>query len=102
MTSLFEHLLETMPLAGAYSALQASFNGPFRSQWKKLDRITLDEAKLFLRYLSPERDYTAQIPPVNKTHEPVVQRLWGWQHKASDLTKISEITCRVRDADYAS
>lgn len=99
-TSLFDFLLETMPLAGARGALEANFNGGV-----KFENFANSDLRRVFRYLLPSEDYTAPIPPVgvDKFDDPQpTQGLWGWTHRAAEPAKITDVFCRVRDAEYAA
>jgi hypothetical protein len=100
-TSLFDFLMETMPLAGVRRALEAQTNGqvPFAE-------TPVAQLRSMLRYLPPDQDYraptpTLRVPAESFDQEQPAQGLWSWAHRASEPAKVTDLTCRVRDAQFA-
>ena len=98
MASLFEHLLQTMPLAGARHAM--CVNPADKSREVPFAQVPAAKARRYLRYLDADEDYEAKIPPVEPKLQPHHQPLWWWTHRGAELAKVSDIYCRVRDADF--
>ncbi len=92
MASLFEHLLETMPLAGAAGAIEANSID--------IKQASSESLKRFLRYLAPGESYVAKVPDLDKKLFPMQQGIWGWTYDDADPASITDIWCRVRNADY--
>ena len=99
-TSLFDFLLETMPLAGVRESLEVS-----TSRLTKFADFSTEELRKLLRYLPRDQDYTASVQPLKTTafdQPQPQQQLWGWTHQAAEPAKIKDVFCRVRDAEYAT
>jgi hypothetical protein len=94
MASLFDHLLETMPLAAAAHAML--WNA------KTIANIDVSLAHSFLRFLKPGESYQAMTPPLRSTATPETQELWAFSHDACDPATITDIWCRVNNAGFAS
>lgn len=108
MTSLFEHLMDTLPFTGAMNALREKHG-------RNLINTMADDAKWYLGYLDVGDDYHAKLPPLpTKPAKEILddrdkmnqwalkQGLWSWKHQAAEPSRISDVWCRVRQSGYGS
>lgn len=108
MASLYEHLLETLPVHGALAAACANTG-------KDRDKLSVSDLARVLRYLPPGTSYEAQSPSLSSRIQQALQSsaakdlsidvtkeqgVWSWNFDASTPNSVSDIYCRTRDADF--
>ena len=120
MASFEDLLMQTMPLAGLYTEVThpyAAHTGDFGPElggdapkpvyeFPSLfdDETVINDAGVFLTRLEPDESWDVPEPSIEPAdyENSSDANIWCWHHDASTPWKVSEVTCRVRGANYGT